>query len=425
MYLFCIQLASGSEAFHAGDYSDAEADRLTAVIRDRFATPEPYKVDLANCGRPQVDIDGALAEWDITERRLEFLEGHQDQLVEALSADPRMRALGLYGNEDLLYPRWYWARSVAKQIISSRVQTNGSDVERPLARPVAEWKNPVPSVPPTIHNLEEPTLRRCAETAWRAGHTSLNAINAWEEWWHLAKLRYLAKESFDPETGDAISRDGAAAIRVLCGLGARRDAFSDDGNHLLQFWPTAPSDLVDPTWYVDFETEAAPFDVVRKTNKEQLFHSQHILKPAVHAFLADLEVSPNVALMPLATPDKDQTPSQDGPVIPDGFSWKGKTYHGLPEKPFRAVEHLWNCRDRVAPYQELAEPVYGDREADLIPDNAIGGFRREINKFFRRNDIPFHAKQVNGCLALREGLPQHTKSAANGPKPAPRIRRRK
>jgi hypothetical protein len=120
-----------------------------------------------------------------------------------------------------------------------------------------------------------------------------------------------------------------------------------------------------------------------------------------------------------------QPPAPDGPALPDGFSWKGKTYHGLTDKPFRVVKYLWSCPNRAATYQDFAEPVYDDHEKDLIPDTAIGGFRREINTFFRDNEIPFHAAQVNGCLALRDGLPPSAKPAANRRKPASKKRGRK
>ena len=114
------------------------------------------------------------------------------------------------------------------------------------------------------------------------------------------------------------------------------------------------------------------------------------------------------ALMEVLEAKKPQDDSTDGPVAPDGFRFQGVVYHGLGDKPFRALDYVWTQDNRTAYNSDLAEPVYGDREEDLIPDNAVGGWRREINRFFIRNIILYHAKQGGRSrkfLAVCDGPP--------------------
>jgi len=192
---------------------------------------------------------------------------------------------------------------------ASALEAPAGNAENP-ARPIMGWPNTIPPVPPTICDLEKPTIRRRAEAAWRAGHTILNAIDAFDAWWNLAKVRYLAKEPFAPETGDAISRDGAAAIRALCGLGARRDVFSDERSPLLQHWPTAPSDMVDVTYYVYFPDGSN--DPVRRTIQEHLGWNRQLVEPEVRAFLDDLAMSPDATLKPEAAEEPRFLFKRDG-----------------------------------------------------------------------------------------------------------------
>lgn len=101
--------------------------------------------------------------------------------------------------------------------------------------------------------------------------------------------------------------------------------------------------------------------------------------------------------------------ASNGPVEPDAFAWDGVTYHGLARKPYLALTLLWNRPNRTAESRDLAEPVWGDREAD-IPDNGLAGLRRGLNSFFREKKIPIHAKLINGFISLADGDPRPAKT---------------
>lgn len=106
---------------------------------------------------------------------------------------------------------------------------------------------------------------------------------------------------------------------------------------------------------------------------------------------------------------QDVEPMKDGPVAPDGFQYKGVLYKGLTAKPFAAIRFIWSTRNRCAVDRELGEPVWGDHVEE--PDkNAVGNLRKQLNTFFRKNDIPFHAAtsyvHPNYLLSLRNGPPK-------------------
>lgn len=97
-------------------------------------------------------------------------------------------------------------------------------------------------------------------------------------------------------------------------------------------------------------------------------------------------------------------PLRDGPEPPDGFNYAGRTYFGLARKPFLAVAFLWPLPNRTARRDELAEPVWEDH-ADTPSESAVEGLRKEINRFFRANGIPWHTVFKLDYLCLREGPP--------------------
>ena len=148
-YLFCIEVAGGSEAFHAGEYTANEAEQLLEAVQVKYEQPEPWAINLTESGHPQVDVAGALAEWDITERHLEYLEANQRQLAEALTADirdPIQKAI--YGNTPLVYPRWHWAKAVGARIVSGRPKDSAP-----------------PGTPPGGKGVEDVTVRTKKSTA--------------------------------------------------------------------------------------------------------------------------------------------------------------------------------------------------------------------------------------------------------------------
>jgi hypothetical protein len=92
-------------------------------------------------------------------------------------------------------------------------------------------------------------------------------------------------------------------------------------------------------------------------------------------------------------------PRPDGPVPPDAFWYKGSIFHGLQPKPYRLVEHLWTCTNMTADVRDLAEPVWGDHEAET-GDNALGSVRRQANRFFQRHAIPYQVRIKNKTVLL-------------------------
>ncbi|MEN6405967.1 MAG: hypothetical protein ABFC77_05790 [Thermoguttaceae bacterium] len=90
----------------------------------------------------------------------------------------------------------------------------------------------------------------------------------------------------------------------------------------------------------------------------------------------------------------------DGPIKPDVFVWKGVSYRGLARKPFLTLQYVWECENHTALHDDtMAAVVNEDHEAQFA-DNAVRGLRQEINSFFRKNRLPFHARQKNGCLNI-------------------------
>jgi hypothetical protein len=153
------------------------------------------------------------------------------------------------------------------------------------------WNNPIPTSPKSFSSLQGKKLRRRAKEAWRAAHTLCNAILAWEMWLNQSQVQYRSEEQYDIETGDAICRAGAAAIRALCGLGVCSHIFHGDAEQSLAWFPPAPSDNLDLTWYVD---------KVERSIEEQInnyrFHCHQTLKPAARGLLDLLETYPETAL---------------------------------------------------------------------------------------------------------------------------------
>jgi len=102
-------------------------------------------------------------------------------------------------------------------------------------------------------------------------------------------------------------------------------------------------------------------------------------------------------------------PLPDGPEPPDGFNYAGKTYRGLARKPFLAMSFLWGKRTRTARRNELAEPVWGDA-ADVPDENGVHGLRKEINRFFTKHRIAWHAEFKTDYLCLKEGSSPRSKA---------------
>jgi hypothetical protein len=158
------------------------------------------------------------------------------------------------------------------------------------------WKNTISPIPNEITSLTNPALRQRAEKAWEAGHTILNAIYAWDDWVNLSRVSYSAGKPYSLDIGDAISRDGATAIRFLCSdQGASRYLFTDENSPALQNWPRPPSELLDLTYYVDWNPWDSMNPVTQAINGE-LLQLHNVLESEVRNILDDLAFSPTTAL---------------------------------------------------------------------------------------------------------------------------------
>ena len=95
---------------------------------------------------------------------------------------------------------------------------------------------------------------------------------------------------------------------------------------------------------------------------------------------------------------------KDGPFPPDGFRWKGQEYLGLTPLPSRLLGFLWQQPNLSARFEDLAEPVWRDRNRG-INSNMVGSCRRDANKFLESNDIPFLVGTEAGFAFLKKNDP--------------------
>ncbi|QEG01602.1 hypothetical protein Mal15_56790 [Stieleria maiorica] len=86
---------------------------------------------------------------------------------------------------------------------------------------------------------------------------------------------------------------------------------------------------------------------------------------------------------------KELDPNPDGPVLPKGWRHAGHVYTNIEPRPSKLVSFLWKLSDRSAEWDDLAEPVWGDRAATLKEGQAVESACRKANKFFRDNKIPW------------------------------------
>lgn len=91
---------------------------------------------------------------------------------------------------------------------------------------------------------------------------------------------------------------------------------------------------------------------------------------------------------PVMVTTPDENIPDDAPTPPDGFTYKGQKFQGLTPKPMRLIIHLWIQTNRTSRFDDLADPVWGDRN-EIVTKDAVGSLRRQANKFFKDNNIPF------------------------------------
>lgn len=128
--------------------------------------------------------------------------------------------------------------------------------------------------------------------------------------------------------------------------------------------------------------------------------------------------------------DDDHDPQKDGPVPYEGFRWEGRVYQGLRNKAWMLVACLWKKRTRQADDDQLVPDVWDDVQ-DVSKDSA-GSVRREVNKFFNDNGLPFsilvsnHPGSAGKILVKLLDRPpsDRTKKASKKPAKSPRNPRR-
>ena len=91
----------------------------------------------------------------------------------------------------------------------------------------------------------------------------------------------------------------------------------------------------------------------------------------------------------------------DGPCGNNQWRHDGEVAAGTMQVgAWKMVKHLWGLTDRVASFDDLIVPVYGDPE-HIADEVAFGAMRREANKFFGDNGIPWKASLKKGSVSLR------------------------
>ena len=81
-------------------------------------------------------------------------------------------------------------------------------------------------------------------------------------------------------------------------------------------------------------------------------------------------------------------PGSNGPVPLDEFHWNGRRCRITRPLVWRLINYLWNCPNRTARFENLAEAVWEDHAVD-IDESKFGSVRRDANTFFNDNGIPY------------------------------------
>lgn len=89
-------------------------------------------------------------------------------------------------------------------------------------------------------------------------------------------------------------------------------------------------------------------------------------------------------------------PEPDGPFGQNGFRWAGNEYFELTHKQWQFFNALWNAKHRTLNFVDFAEPVWGSvADSMQCTEDAIGSYRREINRFLDESSIPFKVSVSN------------------------------
>lgn len=126
-------------------------------------------------------------------------------------------------------------------------------------------------------------------------------------------------------------------------------------------------------------------------------HTDQVMVQVLHA-LDDAELlceraveTPLVETRPAVAGTGGRRP--DGPFGTDGFRWKNAEVRGLSAKQFAIVVFLWTATDNTATFQELAKPVWGEKNwGNVELTTKAPSVASDTTKFFEDNGIPFRVK---------------------------------
>ena len=93
---------------------------------------------------------------------------------------------------------------------------------------------------------------------------------------------------------------------------------------------------------------------------------------------------------------------QDGPHPPDQFAFDGSVYQIRTGLLWRLIDHVWRQPERRASVDSLAKEVWNDAGHD-ISYLSLASLRRDANRFFRNNNLPFKMQaRQEAVMLLRE-----------------------
>jgi hypothetical protein len=147
-------------------------------------------------------------------------------------------------------------------------------------------------------------------------------------WLNQSQVQFRSEQRYNIETGDTICRHGAAAIRALCDLGVCSHIFQGDAGQLMAWFPPAPSDNLDLSWYV-WKVEGP----VKEAIDNYKFRCHTMLEPAAHELLDLLENYPETALNPSRTLGGLAVDAENPPEVQSVAEQNERTALGFPIPP--------------------------------------------------------------------------------------------
>lgn len=82
---------------------------------------------------------------------------------------------------------------------------------------------------------------------------------------------------------------------------------------------------------------------------------------------------------------------KNGPITPDKFAYAGVVYPVNTPLVWRLIDHVWRKPGRRVSVDSLAQGVWSDANHD-ISYLALATLRRNANRFFKSNSLPFQMR---------------------------------